>query len=205
MPSTKRVALYIRVSTEQQNLDLQKNELLQYCEIRKWSDVQIYSDFGISGSRTDNRPEFKRMMKDAKARRIDAVIVWKLDRFGRSLIDLVNHLQELSDLGIEFISLRDGIDLSTSAGKLMCGLIASFAQYERDILKERTVAGLVAAKRRGKVLGRPKRRDDAAIVELRNQGLSIQAIANQLSISKGSVQAALSARTKNPFNFRRGA
>jgi putative DNA-invertase from lambdoid prophage Rac len=205
MTLEKRVAIYIRVSTEHQNLDLQKNELLQYCEIRKWSDVKIYSDFGISGSRTDNRPEFKRMMKDAKARRIDAVIVWKLDRFGRSLIDLVNHLQELADLGVEFISLRDGIDLSTSAGKLMCGLIASFAQYERDILKERTIAGLAAARKRGKVLGRPKQRDDAAIAELRNQGFSIQAIAKQLQVSKGSVQAALAACTKNPFNFRRSA
>ncbi len=199
MPSTKRVALYIRVSTEQQNLDLQKNELLQYCEIRQWTDVKVYSDFGISGSRTDNRPQFKQMIKDAKARRLDTIIVWKLDRFGRSLIDLVNHLQEISDLGIEFISLRDGIDLSTSAGKLMCGLIASFAQYERDVLKERTIAGLVAAKRRGKILGRPKQRDDIAIAELRNQGLTIQAIANRLHISKGSVQAALSTCTKNPL------
>jgi DNA invertase Pin-like site-specific DNA recombinase len=205
MPSTKRAAIYIRVSTEQQNLDLQKNELFQYCEIRKWTDVKVYSDFGISGSRSDNRPEFKRMMKDAKARRFDTVIVWKLDRFGRSLIDLVNHLQELTDLGIEFISLRDGIDLSTSAGKLMCGLIASFAQYERDILKERTIAGLAAARKRGKVLGRPKQRDDRAIAELRNKGLSIQAIAKQLQVSKGSVQAALAACTKNASNFRRSA
>jgi DNA invertase Pin-like site-specific DNA recombinase len=81
----------------------------------------------------------------------------------------------------------------------MCGLIASFAQYERDVLKERTIAGLVAAKRRGKILGRPKQRDDIAIAELRNQGLTIQAIANRLHISKGSVQAALSTCTKNPL------
>lgn len=205
MTLQKRVAIYIRVSTEHQNLDLQKNELLQYCEIRKWTNVKIYSDFGISGSRTDNRPDFKRMMKDAKARRIDTILVWRLDRMGRSLVDLVTTLQELNDLGVEFISLRDGVDATTSAGKLFFGLIASFAQYEKDILKERTIAGLAAARKRGRVLGRPKRRDDNAIAELRNEGLSIQAIAERLQISKGSVQASLSERTKNPLNFRRSA
>ena len=142
-------------------------------------------------------------MKDAKARRIDTILVWRLDRMGRSLVDLVTTLQELNDLGVEFISLRDGVDVTTSAGKLFFGLIASFAQYEKDILKERTIAGLVAARKRGKVLGRPKQRDDSAIAELRNQGLSIQAIAERLQISKGSVQASLSERTKNLSNFRR--
>lgn len=197
MEKQKKIAIYLRVSTEHQSLDLQRDELHRYCHMRQWDNIKVYSDFGISGARSDNRPEFQKLMKDARARRIDALVVWKLDRLGRSLLNLVSCLQELTELGIDFISIRDGIDMSTSSGKLLCGLIASFAQYERDILRERTIAGMAAAKKRGSLFGKPKSRDDAAIAILRDTGFSYRAIAKQLQISKGSVQAALSKRSTN--------
>jgi len=192
-----KVAAYLRVSTQDQSLELQRNEIENYCKSRGWSDVVFYEDFGFSGAKFSNRDGYRKLVKDARSRKFDTLIVFKLDRIGRSLIDVVSFLHELQELGIVFIALRDSIDLSTSSGKLLTSLIASFAEYERNIIRERTIAGLAVAKKRGKIFGRPKRRDDIAIAELRTQGLSIQQIANRLQTSKGSVQASLAAHTKN--------
>jgi len=138
------------------------------------------------------------MLADAGKRQFDIIICWKLDRMFRSLRDLVNTLQTFSDLGIEFIALRDHIDLTTASGRLMTHMLGAFAEFERSLIRTRVVAGLEAARRNGQRLGRPKLRNDGQIAALRDQGLSQRAIAMKLRISKGSVQKALSALDPNP-------
>ena len=126
-----RVALYARVSTSngQQDPEMQLRELREYAERRAWQIADIYTDT-VTGSK-DSRPALNRLMNDAKQRRIDAVLVWKLDRFGRSLRHLVNALAELEALGVAFVSLRDNLDLTTPSGRLMFQIIGAMAEFER--------------------------------------------------------------------------
>lgn len=193
-----RIACYCRVSTLDQSVDLQKREILEYVRARGWSDVAFYED-QATGT-TTNRPQFRRLIDDARSRRIDLVICWKMDRMARSLKDLVNTLQEFTDLGVSFIALRDNIDLTTSAGKLMANIIGAFAEFEVNLIRERVRSGLANAKAKGKRLGRPKSRNDAEIIQLRAQGMSIRQIAKQLNISKGAVQRSLGAVPKTHKN-----
>ena len=124
------------------------------------------------------------------------MLAWKLDRLFRSLKDLVITLQDLSELGVDFISLKDNIDMTTSSGRLLTHLLGAFAEFEASLIRERVKAGLAHAKSKGQRLGRPKVRDDTRIEELRAQGLSIQAIADRLGVSKAAVQRALTAVSK---------
>jgi DNA invertase Pin-like site-specific DNA recombinase len=126
----------------------------QVIESKGWTLAHEYVDVGISGSKS-SRPELDKLMQHAREKRFDAVLVWKLDRFGRSLRHLVNAIAELESFGIAFISLRDNLDLSTPSGRLMFGIIASMAQFERELVSERTKAGMAVAKRKGKPIGRP--------------------------------------------------
>jgi DNA invertase Pin-like site-specific DNA recombinase len=184
-----RVAIYVRVSTQDQSCDLQRNDLLEYATARKWEVVEVFEDkaTGTNG----NRPKLKEMLRKAKERKVDLVLAWKLDRLFRSLKDLVVTLQDLSDVGVGFISLKDNIDMTTSSGRLMTHLLGAFAEFEASLIRERVRAGLEHAKAKGKRLGRPKMRDDRRIRDLRADGLSIRAIAKQLGVSKGAVQRAL--------------
>ncbi len=142
----------------------------------------------------DSRPELNRLMADAGQREFDAVLVWKLDRFGRSLKHLVNALAEFEALGIAFISLKDNLDLTTPAGRLMFQIIGAMAEFERSLIQERVRAGLRNAKAKGRLLGRPAVEADAAeVVRLRDQGLSMAAIARQLGVSVGTVHNRLRA------------
>ncbi|HAR41982.1 MAG TPA: resolvase [Bdellovibrionales bacterium] len=184
-----RVAIYLRVSTQDQATELQQRELTAYVQARGWVVFKTYED-KATGT-TANRAMLKAMLTDARLRRFDRIIVWKLDRFARSLKDLVTMLQELSELGIEFISLRDNIDLTTSSGRLMMHMIGAFAEFEASIIRERVRAGIANARAKGKRLGRPKTRDDGTIKALRRQGLSIRSIALQAHCSAGAVQRAL--------------
>lgn len=187
----KRVGVYVRVSTTDQSCDMQKNAINEYLEARGWANDAVYfEDAGRTGTNT-NRPEFKRLMSEARARRLDIVVVFKLDRFARSLKDLILNLEELSQLGVAFISLRDAVDLTTSAGRLMVNMLGAFAAFEADLIKERVRAGLMNARAQGKQLGRPKERDDAVIRRLRADGLSLRAIATKVGVSKSSVQNSL--------------
>jgi DNA invertase Pin-like site-specific DNA recombinase len=192
MNPTKRVALYARVSTAngQQDPEMQLRELREYAEHRGLTIIGEYID-RMTGSK-DSRPALNRLMTDAQRRKFDAVLVWKLDRFGRSLRHLVNALAELEALGLAFISLRDNLDLSTPSGRLMFQIIGAMAEFERALIQERVRAGIRNARAKGKRLGRPRVIVDASrIASLRAQGRSWAQIVAETGASKGTAQRAL--------------
>src|ERR1700758_5265531 len=150
-----KTAIYARVSTSNgQDPSMQTRELKEYCERRGWTVACEYVDVGVSGSK-DSRPQLNQLMANAKRRHFDVVLVWKLDRFGRSLKHLVNALAEFEALGVTFVSLRDNLDLSTPSGRLMFQIIGAMAEFERSLIVERVRAGLRNAKAKGIRLGRP--------------------------------------------------
>jgi DNA invertase Pin-like site-specific DNA recombinase len=196
-PSTIRVALYARVSTcnGQQDPELQLRELREYARLRGLTIVGEYID-RISGSK-DSRPALNRLMADASQRKFDAVLVWKLDRFGRSLRHLVNALAELEALGLSFISLRDNLDLSTPSGRLMFQIIGAMAEFERSLIQERVRAGLRNAKAKGRRLGRPRADiNEVEVLALRKSGASWRAIAEKLGVGLGTVHRIAQPRSK---------
>ncbi len=186
-----RVALYARVSTlNNQDPEMQLTELREYATRRGWQVSQEYVDHGVSGSQ-ESRPALNLLMSDAKRRRFDAILVWKIDRFGRSLKHLVNALAELAALGIAFVSLRDNLDLSTPSGRLMFQIIGAMAEFERALIQERVRAGIRNAKAKGIRVGRPRVVLDASqIADLRAQGRSWGQIQNEIGVSKGTAQRA---------------
>jgi DNA invertase Pin-like site-specific DNA recombinase len=193
-----RVALYARVSTlhGQQDPEMQLSELREYATRRGLSVFEEYVDLGVSGSK-ESRPALNRLMSDAQRCSFDAVLVWKIDRFGRSLKHLVNSLADLSAYGIAFISLRDHLDLSTASGRLMFQIIGAMAEFERALIQERVKAGLRNAKAKGKRIGRPRRAVDLVkVVELRVQGRSWRDIAQELGVGVGTVYRTLHADFK---------
>lgn len=149
--------IYARTSTTDQTCENQLIELRRYVQARGWAAAVEYVDHGVSGSK-DRRPALDRMMADAKRRKIDVVICWKLDRFGRSLTHLVNAIQTLTDAGVGFTSIGEGIDTHSATGLLMLGILASFAEFEKSRIRERVLAGLQRAKAQGKRLGTPRTR-----------------------------------------------
>src|SRR6202166_617215 len=188
----KRAAIYARVSTVNhgQDVSMQTRELLEYCKRRNLKIVSEYTDIGVSGSK-DSRPELNRMMVDAKQRRFDAVCVWKLDRFGRSLRHLVNALAEFESLGVCFVSLSDNLDLSTPSGRLMFNIIGAMAEFERALIQERVKAGIRNARAKGTRIGRPSKHVDVATVaRLRDQGLSWRVISAQLGVGVATLHRA---------------
>ena len=168
-----RVALYARVSTLiGQDPEMQFSELREYASRRGWSITSEYVDQGVSGSK-ESRPELNQLMADAHWRKFDAVLVWKIDRFGRSLKHLVNALADLCAYGVAFVSFRDNLDLSTPSGRLMLQIIGAMAEFERSLIQERVKAGLRNARAKGKKFGRPRAQVDALrVAELRREGLS---------------------------------
>lgn len=149
-----RVGMYSRVSTSGQNPRMQIVELREYCRNRNWEIVEEYVDTGVSGGK-DSRPELERLMKDAHRRRFDVVVVWKFDRFARSVSHLLRALEIFRALGIEFVSLSEQIDTSTPTGKMVFTVLGAVAELERSLIGERVRAGLRNAKANGKRLGRP--------------------------------------------------
>lgn len=191
-----KVALYIRVSTQQQDTELQRTELTAYAEAKGWKVSRIYEE-KLSGT-SANRPELKKMMIDAGTGKFSVILVWKLDRFARSLKDLLNLLDTLSKIKVAFISMKDRLDLTSPSGILMTQLLGAFSEFEAALIRERVRAGLENARRNGKILGRKKTRDDVAILSLRAKGFTVRKIAKELHTSTGSVQRAISACAKNP-------
>jgi DNA invertase Pin-like site-specific DNA recombinase len=152
-----RVALYLRVSTSEQTTDNQRRELEQAAERHGWDIVAVYQDEGISGAKgRDKRPQFDALSKAIARREFDLVAAWSVDRIGRSLIDLIGFLSDIHSAGIGLYLHQQGLDTTTSSGRAMFGMLSVFAEYERAILRERTVAGLRRAVANGKRLGRPK-------------------------------------------------
>lgn len=182
-----RTAIYARVSTsDQQTLSMQINKMKDYVKSRDWTLTAEVEDVA-SGAKT--RPKREELLKMARRREIDAVIVWKLDRFGRSLADLITSLNELKSLGVIFVSITEALDFSTPSGRAMAGMLSIFAEFEREMIRERVKAGIANAREQGKPHGRPKTASlkIEKILELKAEGLNNSQIAKKLKISRGSV------------------
>ena len=186
-----RVALYARVSThDQQTLPLQIRALREYAAKRSWIIVAQIKEVGSGAFQRELR---ETLIAAARRREIDVVLVWRLDRWGRSVADLVSTLQELQHLGVGFVSLTEALDLTTPAGRAMAGLLAVFAEFEREILRERVRAGLDHARQQGKRLGRPPSVVEKAVEarKLYREGFSPSKIARRLQIGRTSVRRLL--------------
>lgn len=188
------VALYARVSTADQRTDAQLADLRAYAKRRRLRAVE-YVDEGVSGAR-DRRPALDDLLAAVRRREVDAVICVKLDRLARSVRHLTALAGELEALGVDLVVLDQAIDTGTPAGRLLFNVLGSIAEFERDLIAERTRAGLAAARRRGRHPGRPRALDDrqrARIQRLRASGHSIRAIAEKLGLSKSVVARAVNA------------
>jgi DNA invertase Pin-like site-specific DNA recombinase len=191
-----RAGLYARVSTnDQQTLPMQLRALREYAARRGWSVFSQVKEVGSGGSQRQMR---EKLMEAARRREIDVVLVWRLDRWGRSVADLLATLQELQHLGVGFVSLTEALDLTTPAGRAMAALLAVFAEFEREILRERVRAGLAHARQNGKRLGRPLTASLHAdqVRKLRRSGVSKSEIARRLNIGRTSVRRILDSRTQ---------
>ena len=193
MKVKKRVGVYVRVSTQEQSTKAQENELREFAKARGWEVTRVYSDT-ISGT-TKSRPGLDELMADGRKRRLDAVLVWKFDRFARSLRHLVTALEEFKGLGIDFISATEGIDTTVPSGELVFQIFGAIAQFERTLICERVKAGLTEAKRKGTRLGRPPIRkltdtDVAKIRAARKKGTTLRTLATQFKTSLWSVYQA---------------
>ena len=186
-----RVGLYARVSTnDQQTIPMQIRAMLEYAAKRGWTVVAQVKEIGSGASQRQLREQ---LLEAARRREIDVVLVWRLDRWGRSLPDLVTTLQELNHLGVGFVSLTEALDLTTPMGRAMAGLLSVFAAFEHDVLRERVRAGLAEARLKGKRLGRPVSAGLHAseVRKLHRSGVSKAEIARRLNIGRTSVRRIL--------------
>jgi DNA invertase Pin-like site-specific DNA recombinase len=196
MKKEMRVALYARCSTHDKGQDpeLQLAPLREYCQRRGFEISGEYVDIGVSGTK-DRRPQLDRLMEAARKRQVDIILVWKLDRFGRSLKQLVTALDELSGLGIGFISYQDSLDLTTAQGRLMFHIIGAMAEFEHSLIRDRVKAGLDNARRKGKRLGRkpvpPIDMTKVISLHQKDPGLSVRKLAGVLGMKKSTVQKTL--------------
>jgi len=188
-----KAAIYARVSTSNNGQDptVQTRELEEYCARRGWKVAGQYIDVGISGAK-EKRPQLDRLIADAHRRRFDAVVVWKFDRFARSVSHLLRALETFKSLGIEFVSLSEQVDTSTPTGKMVFTVLGAVAELERSLIAERVRAGLRNARAKGKKLGRPRLvADRSQITRLRAQGCPLREIAAKLGCSLGFVHKTL--------------
>jgi len=195
MKQTLRAGLYARVSTaDQQTLPMQISAMIEYVERRGWTVVTTVQD--INGG-TKQRPKREELIKLARQRKLDVIVVWRLDRWGRSLSDLTQSLEELRALKVDFVSVTEGLDFTTSIGRAMAGMLGIFAEFERDVLRERVKAGMEHARAKGKVLGRPTTARDKAneIQQLLAEGLNKKEIANRLGVGRASIYRVLEQAT----------
>jgi DNA invertase Pin-like site-specific DNA recombinase len=185
-----RVALYVRVSTADQSLALQLTELREYCQRRGLKIVEEYED-RMSGAK-DRRPALDRLMTDASRRKFDAVVVWRFDRFARSVSHLLRALEQFNALGVQFISLTEAVDTSTPMGKMVFTVLGAVAELERNLIRERVVAGMKVARKNGKHCGRPRCMVDAARVrKMRKDGATWEKIAAALGAPRSVCQRAV--------------
>jgi DNA invertase Pin-like site-specific DNA recombinase len=194
-----RAAIYARVSTAYNGQDprVQTREMQEFCERRGWTLAE-YVDIGISGTK-EKRPALDRLMADAHKRRFDVVVVWKFDRFARSVSHLLRALETFQALGIEFVSLSEQMDTSTPTGKMVFTVLGAVAELERSLIVERVKAGLRNARAKGKRLGRPaKDIDVATVTRLREQGATWRSIAGQLRVGLGTLYRVAPGCSKTP-------
>jgi len=191
---TFRAGLYARVSThDQQTLPLQMRAMREYAAKRGWTIAAQIKEVGSGAAERELR---ENLLTAARRREIDVVLVWRLDRWGRSLVDLVVTLKELAELGVSFVSLTEALDLTTATGRAMAGLLSVFAEFEHEILRERIRAGIAEARLKGKHLGRPVTVGNqvSQIRKLHRAGVSKAEIARRLDISRTSVRRIISAK-----------
>lgn len=208
-----RFGVYARVSTNKsknkgedkgQDPELQLKPLRDYAQARGWA-IKEYVDIGESGVK-DRRPQLDVLMEDARKRRIDGILIWKLDRFSRSLKSLLNMLEELKSLGVQFVSYTENLDFGSSIGRAMANLIGVFAEFERDLIRERVKAGLQNAKAKGKRLGRRSLIDTEllyTIRDMRDRGMKIRPIAKHLNVSPSLVHKSLKILKQETLDFQR--
>lgn len=195
-----KTAVYARVSTHQgQNPEMQLRELREYCQRRGWEISREYLDVGISGAK-EKRPELDKLLADAHKRHFDAVVVWRFDRFARSVSHLLRALENFRSLGIEFVSLSEQVDTSTPTGKMIFTVLGAVAELERSLIVERVRAGLRNAVAKGKKLGRPGKVSDGAEIErMRAEGASWRTIGNRLGVAPATaLRASLKGRLEIP-------
>lgn len=187
MPRQPKVALYVRVSTDEQSPDSQLLDLRSYVANRDWHGCEEFIDIGQSGSK-DSRPAFDQLWNSIRKRQINVLVVHALDRLGRSLPHLVKIIGTLVDANVTLISFRENLDLATAQGRMLAGLFSVLANYELEILKDRTRSGMRAAKARGSQIG-PKKRyfDVSAATEMRDRGMGQIKIARALGVGIGRV------------------
>jgi DNA invertase Pin-like site-specific DNA recombinase len=190
-----KIAIYARVSTNNgQDPELQLRELREYCQRRNWQIWHEYVDVGISGAK-ERRPELDKLLADAHRRRFDAVVVWRFDRFARSVSHLLRALESFRSQGIEFISLSEQVDTCTAYGKMVFTILGAVAELERSLIAERVRAGLRNARAKGRKLGRPRKISSAeVVVRLRNEGASWRVIGRKLGVSAATAFLAGSKR-----------
>lgn len=190
-----RVGLYARISThDQQTLPLQLSAMADYASRRNWEIVLEITDVASGAT---SRPRREELLKAARRREIDVIVVWRLDRWGRSVADLVTSLNELQSLEVGFVSFTEALDMTTPSGRALAGMLAVFAEFERDILRDRVKAGIAQARKEGKPHGRPAsaRTKNEEISKLARAGLKPGAIAEKLKISRTSVRRVLAGDT----------
>jgi putative DNA-invertase from lambdoid prophage Rac len=185
--------LYARVSTDEQSVDMQVHEMVAYCERRGWADAKIFTDT-ISGSK-ERRPVLDSLMAQVRRGQCDVVLVYKFDRFARSLRHLLNALEEFESLNVAFVSLHDEFDMTTATGRLMFKIVGAFAEFERDIIRQRVRSGMAHAKAQGKHMGRkPLPLDAAQITALRAQGLPWREVAHRVKADESTVRKFMSGK-----------
>ena len=190
-----KAAIYARVSTAEQTCENQLLELRQYAAARRWSAIE-YVDVGVSGAK-DRRQALDELVVAARRRQIDVVVCWRLDRLGRNLRHLIVLIDELQALGVAFISLGEGIDCTTPAGKLQLHILAALAEFERERIRERIHAGLARARRQGQKLGRRRRRISERDLD-RVAGLSVRLAASALGVPPSRVHRERARLFQNP-------
>lgn len=186
----RRVALYLRVSTDKQTVENQEIQLRQIAERRGWEVVEIYNDAGISGAKgRKDRPGLDQMLNDASRRKFDVVMAWAIDRLGRSLVDLLGTIQHLEAVGVDLYLDQQAIDTTTPMGKLVFQITGAFAEFERSMIRTRVYAGLARARAQGKILGRPKvdEKTEAAIRHALKRGTGIKKTAKLLGCGIATV------------------
>ena len=191
-----RAGLYARVSTQdQQTIPMQTRALREYATRRGWTITRQVKEIGSGASQRERREQ---LLEAARRREIDVVLVWRLDRWGRSVTDLLATLQELEHLGVGFVSLTEALDLTTPAGRAMAAMLAVFAEFEREVLRERVRAGLAHARQNGQRLGRPVTAALHAdqVRKLYRAGTSKSEIARRLEIGRTSVRRILAANRR---------
>jgi DNA invertase Pin-like site-specific DNA recombinase len=192
-----RAATYLRVSRSDQSSRLQADETSELVKRRGWSLARSFVDDGISGA-TAKRPAFRELLDAARRREFDVLVVYRSDRLFRSLRELLATLDELGELGIGFVSVHEPFDTTTSAGRLLLQVVGAFAEFERNVLRERTKSGLDAARRRGAKVGRPRRYVDVQrALMLKQAGKSWPAIARELAVPERTLARAVRAASLN--------